>query len=336
MEYIDNVYVINMDHSTDRLKHMEDQVDIIGKPFKRISAIVGKEMTKEEIKNVSNTFCSVFCTSSMIGIFMSHRKAWENVVNNNDRYGMIMEDDCSLIPSFQEDLKQCIDELFLVDPEWDFLYLGCFGGCDKNPDEYDFITKMHVLLMSFSIDKINHKKPNMYSFTPESPTGFHCYVVSQKCAKKLLKIMDKVSYHVDVAFLNQANKFNVYSSSKTLAYQYTNSEHSTQTENFPIILNKMFNNFECKKKLSYSYYLSAPIVGIYKYNVNSYLLFLLLITLIIPNDYKVYLGLVIGLYFIIELVVNISNYHYIMFWSICILTIAILKNIFIKNLKKIQ
>ena len=63
---------------------MESQIDIIGKPFKRISAIVGKEMTKEEIKNVSTPFCSVFCTSSMIGIFMSHKKAWENVINNND------------------------------------------------------------------------------------------------------------------------------------------------------------------------------------------------------------------------------------------------------------
>jgi len=252
---------------------MESQIDIIGKPFKRISAIVGKEMTKEEIKNVSTPFCSVFCTSSMIGIFMSHKKAWENVINNNDRYAMIMEDDCSLIPSFQEDLKKCIDELFLVDPEWDFLYLGCFGGCDRNPNEYDPIAKIQVILMSATTGKINPKKPNVYSFTPENPTGFHCYVVSQKCAKKLLKMLDKVSYHVDVAFIKYANNFNVYSCSKTLGYQYTNSENSTQTESFPIILNKILNNFECKKKISYSYYCSAPAFGISKYNVNFYLLF---------------------------------------------------------------
>lgn len=328
MEYIDNVYVINMDKSTDRLKHIEDQVDIIGKPFKRISAVVGKDMTREEVKNKSNMLCSLFCTSSMIGIFMSHKKAWENIVNNNDNYGMIMEDDCSLIPSFQEDLKKCIDELFIVDPEWDFLYLGCFGGCNKNPEEYDLITKIQI----FSMKKINPKPPNVYSFTPESPIGFHCYIISQKCAKQLLQIMNKVSYHVDVAFLDHANEFNVYSSSKTLAYQYSNAENSTQTENFPVILNKILDNFKCKKKISYSYYYSAPIFGIYKYNVNPYLILVLLITLLTPNDYKIHLGFIFFLYFLIELCMNISNYHYIMFWSTCIITVIILKKFFIKTI----
>jgi hypothetical protein len=61
--------------------------------------------------------------------------------------------------------------------------------------------------------------------------------------------------------------------------------------------------------------------------------FLLLITIIVSNDYKVYLGIVFALYFIIELVLDISNYDYVMFWSSCILTIAILKNIYIKNVK---
>lgn len=328
MEYIDNVYVINMDKSTDRLKHMEDQIDIIGKPFNRISAFVGKDMTKEEIKNNSTTACSLFCTSSMIGIFMSHKKAWETIINNNDKYGMIMEDDCSLIPSFQEDLKKCIDELFIVDPEWDFLYLGCFGGCNKNKEEYDYITQLQIMFAN----KINPKPPNMYSFTPEAPIGFHCYIISQKCAKTLLKIMDKVSYHVDVAFLNYANKFNVYSSSKTLAYQYSNSDNSTQTENFPVILNKILDNFTCKKKISYSYYFSSPIFGIYKYNINMYLILLLLISLFTPNDYRIYLSFIFILYFIIEIVINISNYHYIIFWSTCIVTMFILKNLFVKSI----
>lgn len=321
MDYIDNIYVINMDKSTDRLEHMTSQIPIIGKPFKRIQAVEGSKLSSKEIKSVSDLTCSLFCTYSMIGIFLSHKKAWETMIENNDSYAMIMEDDCSVVDSFQNDLKKCIDELSTVDPSWDFLYLGCFGACDTDKSNYSVASYAQKIFLP----NINKKPSNTYSFVPEAPVGFHCYVISQKCAKILLNKMNKVNYHVDVAFLEHANGFNVYASSKNLAFQYASAENSTQTVSFPIILNKIFDRVKCNKQISYSYYMSAPIFGIYKYNVNAYLLVLLGITIALPKKYLIQYAKALVTYFIVEFALKPSNYQEIIFWLINIGSLIALK-----------
>jgi GR25 family glycosyltransferase involved in LPS biosynthesis len=321
MDYIDNIYVINMDKSTDRLEHMNSQIPTIGKQFKRIQAVEGSKLSSEEIKSVSDLTCSLFCTYSMIGIFLSHKKAWETMINNNDSYAIIMEDDCSVVETFQDDLKNCINELSTSDPEWDFLYLGCFGACDADKSKYSIASYVQKIFLH----NINKKPNNKYSFVPEAPVGFHCYVISQKCAKALLHKMNKVNYHVDAAFLEHANSFNVYASSKNLAFQYTNAEKSTQTVSFPIILNKVFDLVKCNKQISYSYYMSAPAFGIYKYNVNTYLLILLCVTLVLPKKYLKLYSKTLATYFTIELALKPSNYQEILFWLVSIGSLITLK-----------
>jgi GR25 family glycosyltransferase involved in LPS biosynthesis len=326
MEYIDNVYVINMDESKDRLQNMITQIPIIGKPFIRIPAIVGKDLNFKDIKDKTNFFCRNFCSLSMIGIFMSHYKTWQTILQNNDKFSLIMEDDCELIPDFKKELKKVLDELFINDPDFDFLYLSCGGACDKNKD-YNIIN----LVQKYAITNVTNKtgyKTNKFSFIPEVPVGFNCYIVSNNCVKKLLKYMKTISYHVDVAFLNFEDKFKIYSSSKLLAYQYSTFSQSTQTEPFPIMLNKILDNYKCKKKIAYSYYMSAPLFSIYNFNFTTYLLIIILITLILPNPFKQLFLYFIWIYLIIELIYNPNNISYIIFWVIIIQAIII---IFSKN-----
>jgi hypothetical protein len=142
--------------------------------------------------------------------------------------------------------------------------------------------------------------------------------------------MKTISYHVDIAFLNFEDKFKIYSSSKLLAYQYSTSVQSTQTEPFPIMLNKILDNYKCKKKIAYSYYMSAPLFSIYNFNFTTYLLIIILITLILPNPFKQLFLYFIWVYLIIELIYNPNNISYIIFWVIIIQTIII---IFSKNEK---
>jgi GR25 family glycosyltransferase involved in LPS biosynthesis len=222
MENIDNVYVINLDSSTERLEQMNKQMNILGKPFTRVSAVNGKTLSNEEINNVTNLACRYFCTNTMIGIFLSHKKVWQTIIENNDKYALVMEDDCVLVDTFQTDLKNSLNELDEIDPEWDFLYLGCFGACSSDRN-YDMIVKIQM----FGVPKINKTCPcsckkqdcklcyhrHKYTFIPEAPTGFHCYIISNKCAKRMVDLIDKVTYHVDVEFLNHAYKFNIYASS---------------------------------------------------------------------------------------------------------------------------
>lgn len=242
MQYIDNVYLINMIHSKQRLDNMQKQVHKLGKPFKRIEAIIGNQLSQSDIEKFATPWCQSFCTKAMIGIFLSHQKAWETIVKNNDKYALILEDDTHIVETFQNDLNNILQELNEKDPNWDFIYLGCFGACSKTRN-YDIVST----IQKYIFPNIKDKREFTYSYVPETPVGFHCYVISQKCAQKLIIIMNKASYHVDVAFLNHSSQFRIYSSSKILGYQQSTSSNSTQTVNFPILANILLDNIQCDK-----------------------------------------------------------------------------------------
>lgn len=341
MESINNIYVINLDRDTDRLQNMVNQIHIMGKQFIRIPAIDGKLLTENSTQTFDNSinninfFCQYFCSPSMIGIFMSHYKTWETVLKNNDKYALIMEDDCELIPDFQKELKNVLDELFIIDPDFDFLYLSCGGACDINKN-YNIINIIQKLFITNVTNKISNNINTKYIFVPETPVGFNCYIISQNCVKKLLKYMKTITYHVDVAFLNVQDKFKIYASSKILAYQYASASQSTQTEQFPIILNNILNNYKCKKHIAYSYYMSTPLFYIYKFNFTTYLLIIILVILIIPKQFKPIFVYIIFLYLIVEFLYYPANISYILYWFIIIYSIFLLTNqikINSKNLK---
>lgn len=311
MDY--NVYVINMDSSKDRLANMLAQEPKIGKTIIRIPAIVGKELPQSSLDANTTLFCKYFCSPSMIGCFLSHRRAWETMINNGDQYAIIMEDDCKVIDSFQSDLNLALNELMVKQINFDFIYLGCFGDCSRDQSDTGSISK----LQSYFLPQNNkNNKPesyeNLYTFVPKAPVGFHCYLITKACAQKLLEMFPRADYHVDVSFLRVHDKFDVYATSKNLAYQYSTSENSTQSSKFPILLNKLLNRFTCDKGITYGYYLGSPIISILGWDVTPYSLifmtvaiFLLIFSEYFPKLQRLFQVLKIGflLYLIIEFVV---------------------------------
>jgi GR25 family glycosyltransferase involved in LPS biosynthesis len=307
-----------MDKSEDRLQRMMSQQPRIGMGITRIPAIVGNELTPDQIEKQTTTFSRYFCTRTMIAIFLSHRKAWQKMLDNGDKYAIIMEDDCELKENFGQEVSKTLQELKDVDPQWDFLYLGYMGACD--PDKkYNLIAKVQKI---FTTNIKSNVPNNKYSFVPESPFGFHCYAISRKCAEKMITFMEKASYHVDVVFLNYSKYFNIYANTQSLAYQYSTPENSSQTQNFPIILNRYFNTITCDKGVTYGYYFSAPLLAIYKYNVNAYLLILLALMLMIPKEYQKTAFIIVYGYLILELATDKQNYEYIVFWLLCLYIIS--------------
>jgi len=75
--------------------------------------------------------------------------------------------------------------------------------------------------------------------------------------------------------------------------------------------------------VTYGYYFSAPVLAIYKYNVNAYLLILLALTFVIPIEYHI----IIYVYLLLELIANKQNYEYIVFWLLCVYIISRVKAI---------
>ena len=77
--------------------------------------------------------------------------------------------------------------------------------------------------------------------------------------------------------------------------------------------------------MTYGYYFSAPVLAIYKYNVNTYLLILLALMLATPTDYQKTVFIIVYGYLILELATDKQNYEYIVFWLLCVYIISTAK-----------
>jgi GR25 family glycosyltransferase involved in LPS biosynthesis len=249
----------------------------------------------------------------MIGCTMSHKKVWKKIVENNDKYAIVMEDDCVLTDSFQQDLRLVLNELIPKNP--DFIYLGCFGACNDDK-KYDWITLLQKYSIFYSI-KNRSNFSGIYSYVPETPFGFHCYIISKECAKYLLRQIEKVEYQVDVTFLKHTRDLKVFASKKKLGTQFASAEQSTQSSYvFPSSLNSILGKHRDKNNISYSFHLNSAIFELLGFPVNLYLLFACIIAFVIPN--KQYMINIFTAFLIYEFILNPKNIDIIFFWYIFI------------------
>lgn len=315
MNKIDNIYVINMEESQDRLLSMKKELSNAGLNFTRIDAVNGNKLTSKEVKDLSTLTCSVFCTNGIIGCFLSHKKTWEKMIENGDRYAIIMEDDCKLEPNFVKDLDTCLNELNELIPDWDMFYCGCFGGCKVDRD-YTIFQRTIVAFNS----KLHQNKSvanAKHIYVPEAPVGLHCYILSNNCARKLLKYLNKASYHVDVEMVRifKEYDFKVFSSKKILAYQLSTADSSVLTKHkFPVLINKYVDPIHDDFKISYSYYLSTPIMEVASFPVNVYFIIFAVLSMAIPKKhFKKYITFVL-IYLFTEFIINPKYYYLISVW----------------------
>lgn len=313
-------YVINMKKSKDRLKNMEKQIPKLGKQFTRISAIDGSKLSKKQLKKYTTQFCRYFCSKSMIGCFLSHKKTWQTIIKNNDKYALVLEDDCYLLPEFQKELSLAIKELNFIDDKWDFLYAGYFG-----PSSTDKPSTVMYTLQSLFLNKIPQKPHDaVHTYVPLSPVGFHCYVVSKKGAKKLLKNLNKASYHVDVEFLKIADKFNVYATKKQLGLQFSTTENSTLNEyKFPKIINNVLDKIKDHDGISYSYYFGSPLLTLSCFPINLYLILFILIAVASSKSKRLhnFAFLFLLAFLILEISIDYKSIHIIMTYIILLICI---------------
>jgi len=261
------VYYINLDRSQDRLENMLKQEKKTKLVFKRITAIDGKELSHQDKKEQCTAFARYFCTPSIIGCFLSHRKAWQEIAKSGAP-GVVLEDDCVLRKDFSERVREILDEINVKEPDWDFIYFGSFS-----------LGMAHI----FKDVKTKLRYKSKTYHVPKQPLGFHCYMISPNGANKMINVFKKVEYHVDLVFLLRNANFNVYASKQKLGYQPTNCNNSTLNENkFPTLIN---STLDAKKighdGISLSYHLSAPLIRIpgANMNLNLYIIFMVIMLL---------------------------------------------------------
>ena len=96
------VYLINLDRSPERLNFFEKQASVSGIDFERISAVDGRQLSSEELAAaVAQKFEFQPISACEIGVFMSHKRAWEKLLASGKPHAAVFEDDVVLSSSIR-------------------------------------------------------------------------------------------------------------------------------------------------------------------------------------------------------------------------------------------
>jgi GR25 family glycosyltransferase involved in LPS biosynthesis len=205
------ILYINLDRRNDRKEHIETQLKKInwnGK-VERVSAFDGRKLSdkdlinlldKEAINEFIDTNDRTFAPGSYMskgaaGCALSHRKCWENILYNDDKKVLILEDDIFFDDNFNDKLK---DYLLQV-PDYDLLYIGFHEA--RGSQQYNNILK----------------KPENVVF------GLFGYIIDKKIAKTLLD-MYPIRSQIDSEILKIYNNIKVYHLNENL--RIIHSDHS--------------------------------------------------------------------------------------------------------------
>jgi GR25 family glycosyltransferase involved in LPS biosynthesis len=262
---LDNIWVINMDKSKDRLQNITNNFNSLNIKFNRFSAVDGKKINDEELDNKITNLCkNLLCNRGIVGCAESHKTLWRQLVNDkNTNYYMILEDDVVLD-------KKSIEIINKLEPKIsefniDYISLYCINlGCGFNKVE-------------FVIDDYKFGKP----LFPLQTCG---YIITKNGASKLLNDLGKTDYHIDVeiALNNYKNNFNYFTSDKNIISVNEKNE-TTIGNNEKCITNKVLKNIGLDY---YSWLLNTPIFTVrMTYVINGMLI--LLILLLILNKKKI-------------------------------------------------
>ncbi|MGI4753414.1 MAG: glycosyltransferase family 25 protein [Janthinobacterium lividum] len=203
------IFVINLDHSTNRYNNINKQFIDINLSYERFSAVdgyalpitnqKGEKFTGLDVKNNSSLLSldnnyTIFCPSENInyyanskilnrtltagefGCYCSHREIWPKMVEENIPYALILEDDAILEENFYQKFSTIIKSL---PSDWDLAYLFLM----HLPKQ-----KFYKIYNNPYLKKTNTQR---YFYTS---TG---YLINLKAATKLLKYSKSFSEPID-------------------------------------------------------------------------------------------------------------------------------------------
>jgi len=162
------VFIINMDHSTDRLQQISNRLGELGLTFERVPAVSGKMLTATEKRQVNPKRSWLQLNDEDIGCYLSHLKAIRLVADRELQRAIILEDDAG----FDDDFPTWAHCDCPLPKDADVLKLEGFGA--KNA------LKIPVLSCNSRVIQFSYK-----------PTGgAAAYLITLGGARKALKALD--------------------------------------------------------------------------------------------------------------------------------------------------
>lgn len=198
-----------------------------GLPFTFLDATMGADLGPEELAACYDEQAALHhrtgsrrLHASMIGCFLSHRRAWQEVRRGQHPSAIILEDDAMPVPGFHPATAvQAVQEL---PADWDLLYLGVRGQrlppIGHGLKRCLFLPLARLLFPGkyrFSLAEYGrlYQRPfSAHLHRAGYHQGTHAYAVSRRGAEKLLGFPGRISAPPD-AFLGDqimAGKLNAF------------------------------------------------------------------------------------------------------------------------------
>lgn len=143
---------------------------------------------------------------SELSLILKHNHAFEDIIKNNYKYALILEDDVV----FSDNFVNKFNKMISFDNDFDLIWIGTC--CDLKSDN----------ILS---DK--------YIYEQKGSRCTHAYIISNKCAKKMIDFLKFNNYPMDFAFNRAILEYNLknYWLEPALVFQNQLFETSIQKDN---------------------------------------------------------------------------------------------------------
>lgn len=173
-------YLINLDRAKERLSFVKDNIEKIGLPFHRISAVDGNLLSNEEIEKISDRerykrYFKMFPEKGTIGCSLSHKKVWEEFLKSEYEFALVFEDDVTFDPI---EMKICVEEVIKKKNIWD-------------------IVSFEILHNGWPIKISNLHENKFLVIYLANVTHSGCYIINKRAARRFLEKFYPISMGLD-------------------------------------------------------------------------------------------------------------------------------------------
>jgi GR25 family glycosyltransferase involved in LPS biosynthesis len=177
LNWIQKIFIINLDHSIERWEKCKTQLDHHQIEYERFSGIYGNKIPSR-MKNKIHFLCDkILCSNGMKGCALSHLSLLERIVREKIDTALILEDDFI----WTQETTQKIDTL--ENFRDGIVKLNCIGPfCIQNVD-----------------------RPTLSKFS----LGNGAYLIRLEHAEKLYQYVRKIYYHIDIQFTVSSKLYSI-------------------------------------------------------------------------------------------------------------------------------
>ncbi|MCG3266640.1 glycosyltransferase family 25 protein [Yoonia sp. I 8.24] len=177
---------INLDRSPARNQHMQDTFRALDIAASRVNAVDGRHLSDTEVAALNpQKKENRVLTKGEIACFLSHRKAWQSIVDSDHTHVVVFEDDVKLAPK----AATLLADLSWVPSSADIIKIDTLpaGAMLSGPQK--------VGDTSFVLKKVHTKAV--------STAG---YIISRSCAQEFLNAPSEMRVPVDIAIFDPRHK----------------------------------------------------------------------------------------------------------------------------------